>query len=334
MPRRRARTDSPRVGLVLGAGGPLGAAWTAGALAAVQRRVDAPLGDVEAVVGTSAGSILAAALRAGVGVADIVAHQDGTDVDGLPPAAAVENDAHTGLPPLPRPGIGSPRLLVSAALAPLRRPATTVASAWLPPGRGRLTAVEDLVHGLAAHAERTGRRPRRRGRWAPGEHTWVVALDYDRGERVAFGRDGAPPADLARAVAASCAVPGWYRPVEIGGARYVDGGAWSSTSADLLAGRGLDEVYVLAPMASQIPDAPRDAGARLERRFRRHVTAGLRRELRILADGGTAVHLLTPGPADLRAMGANLMDASRQREVLATSLRTSADRFGRVAATA
>ena len=44
--------------------------------------------------------------------------------------------------------------------------------------------------------------------------------------------------------------PGWYAPVLVAGRRYVDGGTLSSTSADLLAGENLDEVYVLAPMAT------------------------------------------------------------------------------------
>ena len=79
--------------------------------------------------------------------------------------------------------------------------------------------------------------------WAPREGVWVVAMDYDSGRRVAFGREGAPPARLDEAVTASCAIPGWYAPVLIDGRRYVDGGTLSATSADLLAaraaGRGL-----------------------------------------------------------------------------------------------
>ena len=74
-------------------------------------------------------------------------------------------------------------------------------------------------------------------------------MDYDTGRRVAFGREGAPVAALDEAVTASCAIPGWYAPVLVDGRRYVDGGTLSTTSADLLAREGLDEVYVLAPMA-------------------------------------------------------------------------------------
>ena len=71
LPRR------PRTGLVLGAGGVLGAAWMAGALAALQRRLPYPVGAVDLIVGTSAGSVMAAALRCGVAADEIVEHQRG-----------------------------------------------------------------------------------------------------------------------------------------------------------------------------------------------------------------------------------------------------------------
>ena len=73
---------------------------------------------------------------------------------------------------------------------------------------------------------------------------------------MAFGRAGRAGGRWPTAVMASCAIPGWYAPVSIDGRRYVDGGAWSSTNVDLLAGLGLDEVYVLAPMASFDLDRP------------------------------------------------------------------------------
>jgi Patatin-like phospholipase len=72
-----------RVGLVLGAGGVLGAAWMTGALPALQERLPRPLGDLDLIVGTSAGSVVAAALRCGVGIDEMVAHQRGEAVGPL-----------------------------------------------------------------------------------------------------------------------------------------------------------------------------------------------------------------------------------------------------------
>src|SRR6266542_4039102 len=160
--------------------------------------------------------------------------------------------------------------------------------------------------------------------WAPGGETWVMAVDYDSGRRVAFGRAGAPLATLPEAVVASCSIPGWYRPTLIAGRRYVDGGVHSTTSLDLLADVDLDEIYVLAPMASYILDSPRNPYARLERQLRRLITIGLQREARKVKARGIRVTVLTPGPEDLTAIGANLMDPRRRIRVLDTSLRTSA----------
>jgi NTE family protein len=318
---------SPRTGLVLGAGGAVGAAWMAGALAALQRRLPYAVGAVDLIVGTSAGSALAAALRCGVAVDDIVEHQRGTVLALLPDLSEIDRDAGGPLPPLPRMRVGSPRLLVSTALAPHRVYPWVAASALVPQGRARHTSLEGLVHGLLAQAEAHAlpATAQTAGEgWAPGGATWVMAVDYDSGRRVAFGRAGAPPATLPEAVVASCSIPGWYRPTVIGGRRYVDGGVHSSTSLDLLAEVDLDEVYVLAPMASYVIDTPRNPYARLERQFRRLITIGLQREARKVKARGVRVTVLTPGPEDLTAIGANLMNPRRRIRVLETSLRTSA----------
>jgi NTE family protein len=153
--------------------------------------------------------------------------------------------------------------------------------------------------------------------------TWIVAVDYDSGRRVVFGRDGAPPAPLPDAVVASCSIPGWYEPVPIDGRRYVDGGVRSVTSLDLMAEADVDQVYVLAPMASVTPDHPRRRIERAERRFRRLITRGLLNSARDLRSRGIRVTVLTPGPEDLAAIGWNPMDPRRRGAVLETSLRTA-----------
>src|SRR6266542_2069955 len=282
----------------------------AGALAALQARLPYRVGAVDHIVGTSAGSALAAALRCGVAVDDIVEHQRGTALALLPDLSEIDRDAGGPLPPLPQMRVGSPRLLLSTALAPHRVHPWVAASALLPRGRARLTSLEGLMRGLLARAEAHPRPATVRtlgAGWPPGGQTWVMAVDYDSGRRVA-----------------SCSIPGWYRPTVIGGRRYIDGGVRSSTSLDLLAAVDLDEIYVLAPMASYVVDAPRNAYARLERQFRRLITIGLQRDVRKVQARGIRVTVLTPGPEDLTAIGANLMDPRRRIRVLDTSLHTSA----------
>jgi NTE family protein len=152
----------------------------------------------------------------------------------------------------------------------------------------------------------------------------VVAVDVDTGTRVLFGTPDAPRTDLATAVTASCALPAWFAPVEIDERHYVDGCAWSDTNLDLLAGDGLDEVVVLAPTSARRTDRPSSLAARVERRLRRVATGRLLREAQRVQDAGSQVRLITPGPEDLAAMGANLLDPLHRLTVLETSLRTTA----------
>ncbi|HYT11001.1 MAG TPA: patatin-like phospholipase family protein [Mycobacteriales bacterium] len=322
-----------RRGLVLGAGGVLGFAWMVGALSALEAEEGFDARDVEVCVGTSAGSILAALLGCGVGVDAVLRHQRGIALPGDPSIGwDYDRDSGGAVPPRPGFGLGSPDLLRRVARHPRRVPPLAALSAVLPRGRGTLEPVGRMVDGISRALLGGGPAGVRdiHGPWPVRPRTWIVAMDYDGGRRIPFGRSGAPPARLSEAVTASCAIPGWYAPVVIGGRRYVDGGTCSPTSLDLLAGLGLDEVHVLAPMASFAYDRPRSPVARAERRWRRAVTRRVLAEAAKVRASGTDVTLLGPGPDDLHAMGANLMDHRRRTAVLATSLRTSPEALRRV----
>jgi NTE family protein len=312
--------------LVLGAGGVLGAAWMAGALVALQERLDRSLHDVDMMVGTSAGSVLVAALRCGVGADALLAHQRGAAHPRLPHLTELDRDSGR-LPPWPRPRLGSPRLVAQAARAPHRVHPWVAASAFLPQGRARHRSLSGLVHSLLADSD--GHARAGVGDW-PDHHTWIVAVDYDTGRRVAFGRHGSPDVSLPDAVVASCSIPGWYEPKLIGDRRFVDGGVRSSTSLDLLGRAELDEVYVLAPMAGQESDHPRNPVVRAERVFRQWVGRRLAAEVHKVEATGATVTVVTPGPEDLTAMGHNLMDSARRQRVLETSMRTSPARLASV----
>lgn len=304
-----------RWGLVLGAGGVLGASWTIGALSALEAEHGLDARSASVLVGTSAGSVLAAALGCGVDVAALLSHQRGVLAAGERPPFDYDLDRDSGgaLPPLPRPGLGSARGVLRTAIRPHRVPPMAALSAVLPRGRGSLEPLGRLVDSVCPPGE-----------WAPHPACWIVTTDQDSGRRVVFGRDGAPPADLRSAVMASCAIPGWYAPVRIGRSRYVDGGACSPTSADVVRPLGLSRLFVVSPMASLSYDSPTTVAGRLERRFRRISTRRVVRELQKVAAAGTEVVFLGPTAEDLEAIGANLMDPRRRRRVLETSLRTSA----------
>ncbi|MGE7435271.1 patatin-like phospholipase family protein [Kitasatospora sp. NPDC001175] len=330
--------DGARRGLVLGGGGMLGAAWTIGALCAIEESTGWQPGRAEVILGTSAGSILGTMLAAGVRAEELRDHQRGLPIR-TGPLAGVEFDYDTAvggaLPPRPRPGIGSPGLLRDAVRHPREYPFLTMVSAVVPTGRGSVAPVGELVRGLV---DGDG--------WPRGSGLRVAAVDYRTGRRVVFGDPDAPEADVAEAVMASCAIPGWFAPVEVAGSPYVDGGCWSATNADLMAERELDEVYVLAPMALRpawagsarvdagrgtvaalrewrARDRPKGVLAQLVSRYRRTVTRQMLREARRLRDSGVRVRLLAPTLEDLAVMGPNMMDPARRPAVLETALRTS-----------
>jgi NTE family protein len=299
---------------VLGAGGTLGAAWMVGVLSALQERIDIPLGEVDHVMGTSAGSILAAALRSGIPVAELVDHQRGAPTS-LPPLHDIDRETRP-VPPQLR--VGSPHLLAAAALAPHRVHPRVAASALVPQGRGRL---DSLGHFVTTVQRRTLAHP-----W-PARNTWIVAVDYQSGRRTVFGRHGNPKVSMADAVEASCSIPGWFQPKVIDQRRYVDGGVHSVASVDLMAGAGLDRIYVLAPMASHTGERPRGALPRAERFVRICIEGWLNGEAAKVRATGTDVTIVTPGPDDLEAMGINLMDSRRRHRVLETALRTAPSRI-------
>ena len=313
---------------MLGAGGVLGAAWMTGALARLQDRLPCPAGDIDVIIGTSAGSVLAAALRCHAPFEEMMAWQRGQATGILTESAALA--ARDGpLPPLPRWRFGSLSLARAALLTPHRVPPWVGASAWLPHGRGQHAALRSLVGALHLRHHQHAARAAAAPHWVSG-HTWLSAVDYDTGQSVLFGQEGAPHASLTDAVVASCSIPGWYEPAIIGGRRYVDGGVRSSTSLGVLSGTDVQDVYVLAPMASTETDHPLQPHLRMERRLRQVITRGLLRQAKALAAERKRVTVLTPGPRDLAAMGINLMDPRRREAVLELSLRTSADALGRV----
>jgi len=148
-------------------------------------------------------------------------------------------------------------------------------------------------------------------------------MDFDSGRRVAFGAPGEPVTSPSEAVMASCSVPGRFPPRPIGGRRYVDGGAVSVTNADLLAEEGLDEVVVVAPMATAVPDTRSSAAARLAQWRRPLLSQRLRSEVWRLTEAGTSVRVLTPTAGDLAVMGTDWMDAARHRRVFRTAVQSA-----------
>lgn len=285
----------------------LGHAWSAVMLAAVQDALGWDAREAEVILGTSGGAELAAALGAGISVQTLIDAL--TETETAHPVFSAHLSHNPGRFP-PRPAASLPALGLARA-GFKRRSAYPVVAGLLPRGRGDASWLRN--YGTALVAEK---------RWVEHPRTWVVAADAATGARVAFGAPGSPSARLEDALVASWAIPGWFPPVSIAGRCYVDGGAVSSVSADLLAPLSLDEVVVIAPMTSKWVPGARGA-ARIERVLRKQMTAGLNQEIRALRASGARVIRIEPSTDDLAAMGANFMDVSRRRTVVASAVRTA-----------
>lgn len=213
-------------GVVLGGGGIAGVAWEAGIVAGLGR-AGVNLSSADVVVGTSAGSI----------VGSHVAFA--TDLQAL----AARSLADSGSDPAAVPPVDLDSVLT--LIAPLFDPALDPVQARRQIGAAARAAAVGEEH---AHIARIATLLPAGGLW-PEHRFLVTAVDTESGELVAWHRGSGVPLDLA--VASSCAVPGAYPPVTIGGRRYMDGGMRSATNADLAAGASavivLDAVGHLTP---------------------------------------------------------------------------------------
>jgi NTE family protein len=148
----------------------------------------------------------------------------------------------------------------------------------------------------------------------PRPALWICAVRRRDGRRVVFGRPRSPSAPIHLAVAASCAVPGYFAPVVIGGHSYIDGGVHSPTNAAVLRGTGLDVVVVISPMSGSAGWRPDFYAA-----SRRHSARLLKREIGALRAAGIRTVVFEPGPDELEVMSGDMMSRRRLSQVLQQS---------------
>ena len=294
--------------IVLAGGGVLGEAWMSGVLGGIEHATGLDLRRADAFVGTSAGSIVAARLASGRSPrrpeeasddgADEAA-QDAAQEDGGERGSVVR-DALRGAGALAWAGTAPAASAALALGAPGGALVRAAALARLPTGGRSLDGLREHVRGWEVRFD---------GRLR------VCTVERGSGRRVVFGAPGAPPADVADAVVASCSIPWAFEPVTIGGREYVDGGVWSVTNLDAApAGRGT-QVLCLDTIAGLRP--PNRQMAVLRRAFR--VAAGL--EIQTLRRRGARVRHVAPDAAAAAAIGPDLMDPGARARVLAAGHR-------------
>jgi NTE family protein len=253
--------------LVLGGGGVAGVGWEIGVLAGLAE-AGADVLDADLVVGTSAGSTVAAQATSGVAVAELLARQTDPALQTreLTPTADV------------------PALLVS--LGEIGQSAQDAAD--LRRRFGELALNAQTVPEAARREVIAGRLPVRE--W-PARSLKITAVDAANGDLAVFDKDSGVA--LVDAVCASCAVPGIWPTVTIGGRRYMDGGMWSVENADLAA--GYDVVLVL-----QVLELPGGSQWGMD----------LAHQVGTLRAGGSLVEVITADEASRTAFTDNPLDPS------------------------
>jgi NTE family protein len=249
------------------------------------------------VVGTSAGSVVAAYVRSGWSTAalwEIVVSSD------LPPTP--ESGAELeGLPPLFRAAFRTPLDVVRRGLGSAYVVSRTTFRAPLPALPAPLRRA--FPGGIFLMAE--GRRrfeSELPAEW-PDRPTWLCAVDIVSGRRIVLGRRRPPRLTLPEAVMASCAIPGAYPPVRYGRRELIDGGAHSTTNLDLAGRDGCDVIVGVVPMAYREDDPP----GLLVRATRRLAHSALAREVAGARRRGAEVILVRPSAAEASEHGVNLM---------------------------
>lgn len=81
------------------------------------------------------------------------------------------------------------------------------------------------------------------------------AVDLESGEETWFGAGGRSDLPLAEAIYASCALPVFYEPAEIGGRHYVDGGIADALPIARAAARGATRIIAVDVASGRLPTA-------------------------------------------------------------------------------
>jgi NTE family protein len=283
----------------------LGEAWMSAVLAGWAQAGGFDARECGEYIGTSAGSIVATSLAAGV--------EPGSQLGRLPAQDARGEHAAAGASGGPVDRIlrvgGAAAGLVAAPVASVALKAGSPGGALVRrAGLGRVPPGRRSLAGLGRMVDSSGVR------W--DGRLSIAVVELESGRRLMLNGSGAPRATVSQAVQASCAIPGVFRPIELEGRSYVDGGVWSPTNMDTARVRRGTRVLCLNPTGSLRSTAGLSLGAigPISRGVAAVEALALRRS-------GARVLTVNPDEACAAAMGTNLMDPRGRERVIAAGVR-------------
>jgi NTE family protein len=317
----------PPIALALAGGGPLGAMYEVGALAALSEALPTlDFTNLHSYVGVSAGAYVTAGLANGITPHEMVRlfiENEGPDGDTLTPSVFMQ-------PAFAEYGRRLAKLPYAFALAlwstlKSGRPQRVVnelqqLAVAVPTGVFDNRAMERGVRELLS---KPGRSNDFRKLNAP---LFVIATDLDSGETVEFGTQETAHVPISQAVQASSALPAVYPPVQIGARHYVDGALNQTLHASSALHAGAKLVICVNPLVPFDGTAAARAQAHLAERglptvlsqtFRALIHSRLEKSLESYATTYKDARLvvLEPSKGDVDLFFSNVFSYASRRRV-------------------
>jgi len=355
--KRKGRRKKPsKTALVLGGGGFTGGVYEIGALRALDLlAVNSTVNNFDVYVGTSAGSFVASMLANGVTPEEMM--------------QVINSDDETGLEDLDLDKVLKPNylgFLAKGVALPLRtlellRSLVRIGefsamdigvglAEALPAGLYSGSGIADYVEGVLGEGDRVNDF-----RLLDPE-LYLTATDLDTCERIVFGEDGWSDVPISKAVECSTCLPIVYKPVDLKGRQFVDGGIRSTTNVDIAVEKGAKFIVVVNPLVPYVNDFEKTIPTVFGRRVRRVSDMGLpaiaNQTFRLIAHQrlhqaveqwqekypGVDIILLEPQPNDELMFGTPIMDYSRRLriarhgfETVTAALAQDYDRYAEIA---
>ena len=331
--RGKRRKKPSKTALVLGGGGFTGGVYEIGALRALDlMAVNSTVNNFDVYVGTSAGSFVASMLANGITPEEMM-----QVINSRVPSDLEDLDLSRVLKP------NYLGFLSKAVALPLR-------TAQL---LGRLTRIGELSaidigvglaealptgiysgSGLSEYVEEAlGTDGRVNDFRLLENELYLTATDLDTCERIVFGEEGWTDVPISKAVECSTCLPLVYKPVDLKGRQFVDGGIRSTTNVDIAVEKGAKLIVVVYPLVPYVNDFEKTIPTVFGRRVRRVSDMGLpaiaNQTFRLIAHQrlhqavqqwqerypGVDIILLEPEPNDELMFGTPIMDYSRRLQI-------------------
>jgi NTE family protein len=331
---RRRRRQQSKTALVLGGGGFTGGVYEIGALRALDLlAVNRTVNEFDVYVGTSAGAFVGSMLANGITPEEMM-----RVLNPRLPSPLREMDLDAVLRPNYR-GFAARSLQFPLRLIGLGRElagrlgevslmdVVNGLAETLPTGIYDGRGIEDYVAEVLADPDRTDD-------FRLLDHElYLPATDLDTTERVVFGEGQWADIPISTAVAASTALPMVYKPIELRGRQFMDGGIRSTTNVDVAVERGAKFIVVVNPLVPYVNDFRRQIPTIFGTRARRVADMGFaaigNQAFRILSHDrlhravedwdrkfpGVDIILIEPEPHDEVMFGTSILDYSARLQI-------------------